>query len=143
LELAIQDLAGVRTAISVGATRVELCGALGVGGLTPSIGTIELAVREAQDAGAPDLVPVHVRPRHGGFVYNASEIETTVRDIRAAHSAGVAGVVIGALTTDGQVDLAATREFIAAAEGISVTFHRAIDAVPDPLATAEALIELG
>ncbi len=143
LELAVQDLAGVHTALAVSATRIELCGALGVGGLTPSIGTTELAVEAARDAAVPAFVHVLVRPRPGGFVYSAAEIETTVRDIRAARAAGVAGVVIGALTADGQVDCAATRELIAAAEGIQVTFHRAIDAVANPLATADILLELG
>lgn len=143
LELAVQDLEGVRTALSVGANRIELCGALGVGGLTPSFGTIEQAVEAAREAGVDGFVHVLVRPRPGGFVYSAAEVDTTVRDIRAARAAGAAGVVIGALTASGAIDRAVTSELVAAAEGISVTFHRAIDAVAAPLQTADALIELG
>lgn len=143
LEFVVQDIAGVRTVLAVGASRIELCGGLAVGGLSPSIGTIELAVEAAADAGAPDFVNVLVRPRPGGFVYSAAEIETTVRDIRAARAAGAAGVVIGALTAGGAVDRAATRELIAAADGMQVTFHRAIDAVPNPLQALDTLIELG
>lgn len=143
LEIAVQDLEGVRTALVVGADRIELCGALGVGGLTPSIGVIEQAVEAARDAGAPDFVHVLVRPRPGGFVYSADEVATTVRDIRAVRAAGGAGVVIGALSASGDVDRAITAELVAAAEGMQVTFHRAIDAVDSPLETADALIELG
>lgn len=143
LEFVVQDLAGVHTVLAVGATRIELCGALSAGGLSPSIGAIELAVEAATDAGIPDFVNVLVRPRPGGFVYSAAEIETTVRDIRGARAAGAAGIVIGALTAAGQVDRATTRELIAAAEGMQVTFHRAIDAVPNPLDTLDTLIELG
>ncbi len=143
LEFVAQDCAGVRTALSVGAQRIELCGALSVGGLTPSYGLLEQAVELATDAGAADFVHVLVRPRAGGFVYSADEVATTVRDIRAVRRAGGSGVVIGALTASGLVDDAVTREFVAAAEGMSVTFHRAIDAVPGALHAADKLIELG
>lgn len=143
LELAVQDLDGVRTALRVGADRIELCGALGVGGLTPSIGMIEGAVSLAREAGASDFVHVLVRPRAGGFVYSADEVATTVRDIRAVRAAGGDGVVIGALTTAGLVDRAVTAELAAAAEGMAVSFHRAIDAVAEPLRAADVLMELG
>lgn len=143
LEIAVQDLAGVRTALSVGADRVELCGALGVGGLTPSIGAVEQAVEAAAAADAGGFVHVLVRPRPGGFVYSAAEVDTTVRDILAVRAAGASGVVIGALTALGGIDRAVTAELCAAAGGLEVTFHRAIDAVASPLETADALIELG
>ena len=143
LELAVQDLDGVRTALRVGASRIELCGALGVGGLTPSIGMIEAAVAAAGEAGASDFVHVLVRPRAGGFVYSADEVATTVRDIRAVRSAGGNGVVIGALTAEGLVDRAVTAELAAAADGMAVSFHRAIDAVAEPLLAADVLMELG
>lgn len=143
LELAVQDRAGVRTALEVGAKRIELCGALGVGGLTPSYGLIQQAVELADAAGAAGFVHVLVRPRPGGFVYSADEIDTTVRDIRAVRAAGGAGIVIGALTASGAIDRDAIEAFVAAADGLDVTFHRAIDAVPGPLQTAEALTELG
>ncbi|GAB3120956.1 copper homeostasis protein CutC [Glaciibacter psychrotolerans] len=143
VEIAIQDVDGLGVALAVGADRVELCSALGVGGLTPSIGIIESTVETAAAAGKPGFVQVLVRPRPGGFVYSSAEIDTTVRDIRAARHAGVGGVVVGALTADNRVDVAATRAFIDAAEGITVTFHRAIDAGGDPMAALDALIELG
>jgi len=143
VELAVQDVDGVHVALHVEADRVELCSALGLGGLTPSMGTIESAVQAAVAVGRSDFVHVLVRPRPGGFVYSAPEIDTTVRDIRAARKAGASGVVVGALAADGQVDAAATRAFVEAAEGIAVTFHRAIDAGGDPLTALDILIDLG
>ena len=77
VEIAVQDVDGLRLAISGGADRVELCSALGVGGLTPSFGTIESAVAAADSLGRPGYVNVLVRPRAGGFVYSPSEIDTT------------------------------------------------------------------
>lgn len=122
LELAVQDAAGARVAADAGAARVELCAALaGTGGLTPSLGTIEAAVTVG--------VPVHVlvRPRAGGFVYDADEVALTERDIRAALGAGASGVVVGALSADGRLDTEALARYVDAASGAPVTFHRALD----------------
>ncbi len=143
VELAVQDGDGVRVAIAAGADRIELCSALDLGGLTPSTGTIELAVEQARVAARAEFVQVLVRPRPGGFMYSGTEIDTTVRDIRAARRAGASGVVVGALGADQRVDVAAMRAFVNAARGITVTFHRAIDAVGDPLAALDTLMELG
>lgn len=143
VEIAVQDAAGVRVALAEGADRVELCVALGVGGLTPSAGLLQSVVAEAREAGRDGFVQVLVRPRGGGFVYDADEIETTEADIRFAREAGAGGVVVGALTDGGRVDDEAVARFVAAADGIDVTFHRAIDVVADPVAAAERLAELG
>ncbi len=143
VEIAVQDPAGVRIALDAGADRVELCSALGVGGLTPSAGMIATAVAAARAAGRDGFVHVLVRPRAGGFVYDDDELGLTVADILAAREAGASGVVIGALDLSGNVDRAAVEALVAVAGPLEVTFHRAVDAVHDPLATLDALIELG
>ncbi|AGW41809.1 hypothetical protein O159_17710 [Leifsonia xyli subsp. cynodontis DSM 46306] len=98
---------------------------------------------EAIERGREGFVHVLVRPRGSGFVYDAAEVETTEADIRFAREAGAGGVVIGALDGEGRVDTAAVARFVAAAEGIEVTFHRAIDTVADPLATVDDFVALG
>ncbi|GAA1949751.1 copper homeostasis protein CutC [Agromyces allii] len=143
VEIAVQDAAGVRIALEGGAARIELCQALGLGGLTPSAGLVEAAVAAASAARTPGFVHVLVRPRGGGFVYDADEIDTIVRDIRQARSLGADGVVVGALTEDGTLDDGAIAAFVAAAEGIDVTVHRAVDASADPLASVGALAGRG
>lgn len=142
VEIAVQDAAGVRIALEAGASRVELCQALGLGGLTPSPGLVEAAVEAAHAASAPRFVHVLVRPRGGGFVYDADEIDTTVRDIRFARSLGADGVVVGALTDAGELDLDAVQRFVEAAEGLDVTVHRAVDAAADPFAAVASLTGL-
>src|SRR5579863_437997 len=89
---AIQSEAG-------GADRVELCSALFLGGLTPSIGTIQEAKRRLK-------IPViaMVRPRGGGFCYTAAEFATMERDTAAAIDAGVDGIVFGTLKSNGRID---------------------------------------
>lgn len=150
LEIAVQDVAGVRVAAEVGAARVELCVALGAtGGLTPSVGLVEAVVdasRSATRAGGRDLpLEVHtlVRARAGGFVYDADELGVHLRDVRALVAAGASGVVVGALTPEGEVDAEQVARLVEAASGAEVTFHRAIDTLVDPLAAVETLCGLG
>lgn len=143
VEIAVQDAAGVSIALEAGAARVELCQALALGGLTPSAGLIEAAVAAAAEASVPDFVHVLVRPRGGGFVYDAAEIDVIVRDIRLMGALGADGVVVGALTDAGALDLDAVAAFLDAADGLDLTVHRAVDASADPFAAVGALAGTG
>ncbi|MCK0117310.1 copper homeostasis protein CutC [Isoptericola sp. S6320L] len=146
LELAVQDVAGVAVAASVGARRVELCTALGAtGGVTPGPGLLAAAVERAAapPSGTPVEVHVLVRPRPGGFVLAAGELDVQVREVEAAVHAGASGVVVGALTAAGEVDGVALRALVAAAGEAEVTFHRAFDQLADPVAGLDALAAAG
>ena len=136
LEIVVQDPAGAFAAREAGADRVELCSALEVGGLTPSIAMVEAAVATG--------IPVHVlvRPRPGGFRYSATEVSLMVRDIEAIVDTGAAGVVIGALTATGTLDRHALKALREAAEGREVTVHRCVDVLTDPAAAVGALADL-
>lgn len=133
----------MRIALDAGATRVELCQALSLGGLTPSAGLIGAAAAEVRDAAVPAFVHVLVRPRGGGFAYDADELDTIERDISAAFDHGADGVVVGALTESGELDVDAIRRFVDAASGRDVTVHRAVDASSDPRASVAMLAALG
>ncbi|MDE5954044.1 MAG: hypothetical protein K2G72_05110, partial [Duncaniella sp.] len=135
LEVCCGDIASVHAAIAGGARRIELCSALSEGGVTPSAGLIARAV-----GSGIQTVHVLIRPRGGDFLYDEDEISIMETDIRQAVSAGAHGVVIGALTTDGAIDTTACRRLIKAAEGRSVTFHRAFDLCRDPYKALEDII---
>lgn len=137
LEICVDDAAGLAAAVSGGADRIELCSALSVGGLTPSIGLMTLAAR------AP--IPVHalIRPRPGDFHHGRDEVEIMKRDVAAAREAGLAGVVIGASLTDGRLDETALSALIAEADGVTLTLHRAFDLAPDLIEAMETAIGLG
>lgn len=120
-----------------GAGRIELCGELLQGGVTPSAGLIG-AVWEHIDA--PLLVLI--RPRTGDFLYSADELDVMTRDIALAKSLDVDGMVLGALTANGDVDVATVRALIDAARPMQVTFHRAFDFVRDQDAALDALLAL-
>ncbi|WP_367889400.1 copper homeostasis protein CutC [Humibacter ginsenosidimutans] len=140
VEIAVQDAAGARIAFDAGADRVELCQALGTGGLTPSLGTVEHVLTAAGD---PTRVGVLVRPRAGGFVYDRDEIAVAATDIRHLVASGVARLIVGALTEDGSVDADALRRWRDVAPGARFVFHRAIDVVPDVVGAVEELPALG
>lgn len=131
LEIVVQDASGARAAMAAGADRLELCCDLGMGGLTPSAGTVEMALEIV--AGRPDTVHALIRSRPGGYVYGDEEVELMCRDIRTLKAQGVHGVVVGALTPGRAVDLFALERLVQAADGLHVTFHRALDACADPL----------
>ena len=138
LEVCTGSLRSVAAAVKGGAERIELCQALPLDGLTPSLGVLSL-VRELY----PTLtVHVLIRPREGDFVYSRQELRAMERDIRAALPYAD-GIVVGALTREGDVDMAAMECLVKAAEGRPVTFHRAFDACRQPLVALEQIISLG
>jgi copper homeostasis protein len=138
LEIAANSVASALAAQAAGADRIELCAALELGGLTPSPALIAL-VRERL------RIPVYVliRPRAGDFVYSGEEHRTMLADIAHCGAVGCDGVVIGALTADGEVDVARCRELVATAGAMGATFHRAIDVSRDPSRALEDIVALG
>jgi copper homeostasis protein len=138
IEVCVDTLEGALAAQEGGAGRIELCADLVVGGTTPSAGAIALARQALTIA-----LHVMIRPRAGDFCYSRHDLAVMLHDIDVAKSLGADGVVLGVLRPDGQVDLAATSELIAAARPMSVTFHRAFDLTPDPLSSLDDLIGLG
>lgn len=138
VEVCADGIASALAAAEGGAHRIELCADLAVGGITPSAGAIAVVCATVD-------IPVHVlvRPRGGNFVYSASEVSAMMHDIQAARAVGAAGVVLGALNADGTVDAALTAQLVEQARPLSVTFHKAFDATPDPYEALEALVALG
>ena len=138
LEVAANSVSSAYAAQAGGAGRVELCSSLDEGGVTPSHGTIALA-REGLD------IPLYVliRPRGGDFLYENVDIEAMIDDIEHCRVLGCDGVVVGALTAEGEVDVEACEMLVRAAGSMGVTFHRAFDLVPDRSAALETLIDLG
>jgi copper homeostasis protein CutC len=124
IEICCDGIEAAKKAVEAGAKRIELCSDLSIGGITPPYSEIEEAAAKLGTA-----VNVLVRPRGGDFVYNEAEMEKMLREIAFCGGAGVNGVVIGALTPEGKIDVPLCREFVSMARsyGLEITFHRAID----------------
>lgn len=138
-EICTESIEGAMIAQKYKIKRIELCSALSVGGLTPSIGLISNCVKNT-------AVEVHVliRPRPGNFEYNSDEIAIMKTDIFEAKRVGASGVVFGVLKADLTLS-EFNKELVAYAKSLNleVTFHRAFDFIKDYKKGVEQIIELG
>jgi copper homeostasis protein len=121
-----------------GADRVELCSALFLGGLTPSLGTMQEVKRRLKIP-----VMVMVRPRGGGFAYSEAEMASMERDAEAAVENGADGVVFGILRSDGGLDIPRCKRIRRLIGKRQAVFHRAFDVTPDPFKALEQLVDMG
>ena len=126
-EFCAENVTYLEKAFEAGAQRVELCDNLAVGGTTPSYGVIKAAVELAKDYQAQ--VIVMIRPRGGDFVYSQQELAIMLEDIKCARELGVDGFVLGALTSENQLDKDALRTLLEASQGLEVTMHMAFDQI--------------
>ena len=138
LEVCTGNLQSVIAAAEAGAERIELCSALSLDGLTPSLGLLK-TVRSLY----PTLkIHVLIRPREGDFIYTEEEIRIMEEDIKASLPYAD-GIVIGALDKEGNIDIATTRRLVEASQDKPVTFHRAFDVCRNPQEALEQIIESG
>lgn len=167
LEVCCGNPESVDAAVLGGARRIELCVDLEADGLTPPTAWI----RDAK-ARYPSLtVHVLIRPRAGDFIYSSEEADSMAFQLEDALEAGADGVVIGALTSDGDVDLPLMERLVSLVESynlaaelqqsdlchaandshffpgasrrVSITFHRAFDRCRRPFEALEQIIGLG
>ena len=138
LECCVDRLESAINGEKGGATRFELCANLIIGGTTPSL-TLFRQVRENTN------LPIHVliRNRFGDFCYTDNEIEEMCDSIKEFVKVGADGVVVGALTPAGDLDVAAMKKFIEAASGTKTVLHRAFDMCREPFSVLEKAKELG
>lgn len=111
-----------------GAERVELCGDLFFGGLTPSFGTFQLtrAIKGLE-------VAVMVRPREGGFCYNEAEFAVMLQDAQNFIDYGADAIVFGCLNADGTIQQEQTARLCALTKGkCDAVFHKAFDVCKEP-----------
>jgi copper homeostasis protein len=137
LEVCVDSPRGLQAAIAGGAHRIELCSALGLGGLSPSPGLVAAA------ASSPIPVYAMVRPRPGDFVFDAADLAAMRVEIAGIRAAGLAGVVLGVNRSDRTLDIDMLAELVDAAGDLGTTLHRAIDLVPDFPAALESAVDLG
>ncbi|NVD05973.1 copper homeostasis protein CutC [Vibrio sp. JPW-9-11-11] len=140
IEVCVDNLESLHLAIQGGASRIELCSSLALGGLTPSFGLMK-------KAGQISPLPVYamIRPRQGDFVYDQGDIDAMLLDIEAAAEAGLQGVVFGVLTEQGHIDMSLAQQLADKAQlyDLGITFHRAIDQCVDWSEAIEHVISLG
>lgn len=145
LEIACGSIQDAMIADRGGADRLELCSAMELGGLTPSLG---LAFEVSERCTTPFVAMI--RPRAGGFRFGGPDLAVMERDASLLLEAGASGIVFGCLTGDGDVDVKACRRLMRAAgrnesvfHPVEAVFHRAFDEARDQLGALDVLIDLG
>jgi copper homeostasis protein len=136
LEVIVQSVADAREATKGGADRLEVVRAIGQDGLTPPIELVRAIAAETP-------LPLRVMVReNAGYDTNEQELAMLTRAAGELAAAGVNGLVVG-FARAGQVALDALRSVLKAAPGVPVTFHRAFDALQDPLRAIDELAGFG
>lgn len=132
IEVIVQTLEDAREAARGGADRLEVVRSIRDGGLTPAVSLVRAI---AAGTGLPLRVMVR---ENAGFGTSAAELPA----LRAAASAfaaeGVDGLVLG-FAAAGRPDISAVEAVLEAAPHASVTFHRAFDALTDPLSAIDEI----
>lgn len=138
LEVCVDTAEGAVAAERGGATRIELCGNLIIGGTTPSTSLLEIVKEKV-------TIPVHtiIRPRFGDFCYTDLEFEEIKRQVISMKKYGADGVVIGILKPDGSLDKERMEILIGLARPMNVVLHRAFDVCRDPFEALETAKALG
>ena len=167
LEVCCGNPESVDAAVHGGARRIELCADLEADGLTPPTAWI----RDAKARYPSLIVHVLIRPRAGDFVYSQAEADAMAAQVEETLEAGADGIVIGALTPDGDVDLPLMERLVSLVESfnlasellrsdlchaandshffpdpghrVSLTFHRAFDRCRRPFEALEQIVGLG
>ena len=137
LEACVENLDQALLAERKNADRIELCGRLDLGGITPPR---EMIISSVKQLSIP--AKIMIRPRGGNFIYSDPEVELMISDIIFCKKNGIGEIVLGALTDKGEVDLPLISSLSSLADPMKVTFHKAIDDVNDYMRSLEELSTL-
>ncbi len=138
LEVCAFNIQSAIIAEQVGAVRAELCDNPIEGGTTPSYG----AIYRTRKSISIQLYPI-IRPRAGSYFYDDDEFAIMLKDIEMCKQLGCDGISVGVQRKDGTIDADRLKKIVALAYPMGVTCNRAFDAVPDPYAALEAIIDAG
>lgn len=137
LEICIDSYQSFLNAKKAGADRVEICSALALDGLSPSVGLVSL-IEEA------DLEKfVMIRPREGDFSYSDEEFLQMKKEIISFKNYKIDGFVFGILDEDNRLDTKRMKELIDLADPYPCVLHRAVDYARDFKEKMEEIIDLG
>lgn len=138
LECCVDSVESAIEAQMGGATRLELCSNLVIGGTSPSLALFK-SIKEKVDI----KINVLLRPRFGDFLYTDNEFDIIREEIKMFKDAGADGVVIGCLKSDGCLDMDKMEVLVKEASGMHITLHRAFDVMNNPYKGLEQVKKLG
>ena len=136
-EACVEGIKQAQLAEQHGADRIELCGDLSLGGITPSLDEIKRVQSELE-------IPIRVmiRPREGDFVYSKKEFEIMKQQIMYCHRLNIEGVVFGILNKDNTLDTKRIKTLVKLALPMKVVIHKSIDETPDIMIALKKLLKI-
>jgi copper homeostasis protein len=135
LEVIVQTVADARAAADGGADRLEVVRDIHDGGLTPPASLVRAIAAETR-------LPLRVMVRdNAGYELGPGELPGLRRAAAEFADAGVDGLVIG-FARDGEPIVEDVRRVVELLPDVRVTFHRAFDALRDPLGALPAVTAL-
>ena len=128
LEIAVTSIQDALHAEQGGADSIEISVDLANDGLTPPYTMVEEICKQAQ-------LDVHaiVRPTARDFIYTETEQQQIFEDIeKFKQIPNLKGIVFGAQTSDGKLDISLIKDVVHKADALIVTVHRALDTCTNP-----------
>ncbi|CAH9050520.1 Copper homeostasis protein CutC [Pseudoalteromonas sp. CIP111854] len=128
------------TTFASGATRIELCSALHLGGLCPSSAAIQCVARQLPSFG--ECIVMLRSDSH--FFIDGSMLYQLQLDLQRIAADGATGIALGFVDKYGNIAEHASKQLILTAKslGLTVTFHRAFDALKHWQRATDTLIAL-
>lgn len=140
IEICIGSIVDVETVESYDIDRIELNAAIELGGLTPSLSTLQ----EARRISSKNIACM-CRCRGGDFCYSEIEYKTMFLDAKLMLENGADGIVFGFLNADNSVNVEKSKEMIDLIHSYKkeAVFHKASDVTDNLDKTVETLSKLG
>lgn len=130
----------VKTAAQFDIDRIELNSALELGGLTPTLSTLQMAKKITN-------LPIccMVRTRGAGFIYSELQIENMMLDAKLLLESGADGIVFGFIDEDHTIDVENTKKMVQLIHSYhaDAVFHKAFDACKNLEVALQQLIDCG
>ena len=138
LEACVDSVRSALAAEKGGASRVELCSDLVIGGVSPSLPLFRQIRRHTGLK-----VRVLLRPRYGDYCYDDYEFEELREEVSMFREEGADGVVVGILNPDGSLNTDQLSKLKQEAGSMEIALHRAFDVCADPFLALEQAVDLG
>lgn len=139
VEICCGSFYDAKQAAEGGAKRIELNSALHMGGMTPTLSTLQM-IKEELDI----KVITMVRPRGAGFCYRKEEFQVMLAECKMLVKHGADGIAFGCLKEDASLALEENKRLLDIIKeyGKEAVFHRAFDCSKNPFETIETLIQM-
>ncbi len=138
VEVTVDSLDSAINAKNAGASRIEICADLSLGGTTASYGLLNAIIKNCD----MPMLPI-IRARAGDFLYSEYEYEAMLYDVEMMKDLGFKEIITGFLTLDGELDIARTTKVIELFDTGDVCLHRAFDMTRDLQKSFEIATKLG